>query len=127
MADEPVEPPVDEEEGGPVKPYLDHPEALRWVPIKCVASLIVGMGVCMAGSPLLVKILSRPLPPGMKITVFGPGEGFMLSMKISFLGGIALSLPLLLYFIGRFVFPALKKNEKKYFLHAIIIGAGLFF
>lgn len=127
MADEPVEPPLEEEEGGPVKPFLDHLEDLRWVLIKCISSLIVGMGVCMAASPWLVRILSRPLPPGMKITVFGPGEGFMLSMKISFFGGISLALPLILYFVGQFVLPALKKNEKRYFLHAITIGAGLFF
>jgi len=50
----------------------------------------------------------------------------MVSMKIALYGGITLALPFILYIIGAFVMPALKRNEKTFFLRAFIIGAGLF-
>ena len=38
-----------------------------------------------------------------------------IAMKICFLGGIGISLPLILYFVGSFVVPGLTKDEKKVF------------
>ena len=38
-----------------------------------------------------------------------------IAMKICFLGGIGISLPLILYFVGTFVVPGLTKEEKRYF------------
>ena len=45
MADEPLQtiPDPEEEEGGPVKTFLEHLEDLRWVLIKCFASLMLGI------------------------------------------------------------------------------------
>src|SRR5262245_13332418 len=126
MAQEPVEPSLEEEEGGPVKPFLDHLEDLRWVLIKCIVALVVGMSVCMAAVPWIVKFLTRPLPAQMKLEFFGPLDPFWISMKIGFFGGLVLGMPYILYVIGSFVIPALKKNEKRYFLQAISIGAILF-
>jgi sec-independent protein translocase protein TatC len=127
MADEPVEPPLEEEEGGPVKPFLDHLEDLRWVLIKCISAVVIGMAICMYAAPHIVKFLTRPVPKGMTITSFGPLEPVTIAMKVALFGGIALALPFVLYFVGHFVLPALKRTEKKYFLRAITIGAGLFF
>ena len=132
MAHEPEELPdhsEDEDEGGPVKPFLDHLEDLRWVLIKCVSALLIGMVICMAAAPQLIEVLQRPLNEsgtGVQIQWIDPMGGFWASMKIAFFGGIVLSLPFLLFFIGDFVIPALKKNEKKYFGRAVIVGAGLF-
>ena len=49
------------EYGGPVKSFLAHMEDLRWVLIRCVAALGVAMVACLAGAPLIVDFLSRPL------------------------------------------------------------------
>ena len=127
MAQEPEESPFDgDDEGGPVKPFLDHLEDLRWVMIKCVTALIAGMTICMPAVPYLINFLKRPLPAATKLEFMGPLDGFWISMKLSFFGGIILSLPFILYFIMGYVLPALKKNERKYVLRAISIGAGLF-
>jgi sec-independent protein translocase protein TatC len=131
MATEPEEAPLDqaqeEEEGGPIKPFLEHLEDLRWVLIKCISSLVVGMALCMAGAPYLVDILKRPLPADkVKLEFLGPLAGFWVSMKVALFGGVVLALPFILYFIGEYVIPALKKLERKYFLRAVVIGAGLF-
>ncbi|HEV8540882.1 MAG TPA: twin-arginine translocase subunit TatC [Verrucomicrobiae bacterium] len=130
MADEPLEPITSaEEEGGPVKTFLEHLEDLRWVLIKCVVSLILAMVGCLAGANYIVKILKWPLERSgvhTQLQFLGPIDGFSISMKVALYGGITLALPFLLYFIGDFVLPALKKHEKKYFMRAFIIGGVLF-
>ena len=55
-----------------------------------------------------------------------PTEGFMLSMKLSFVAGIVLAFPLLLLFILQFVLPGLHQHEKRVLWPAMSIGFGLF-
>ena len=47
--------------GGPVKPFLDHLEDLRWTILKCVFALLISMLGCMMGAKYLVSILIFPL------------------------------------------------------------------
>src|SRR5437773_9625717 len=66
MAIETEEPPVDfqqeqEEEGGPVKTFLEHLEDLRWVLIKCGAAVGLAMLVCLIAGNYVVDIVERPL------------------------------------------------------------------
>jgi sec-independent protein translocase protein TatC len=63
--------PDPEEEGGPVKTFLEHLEDLRWVLIKSVVSLSLAMLVCLIAGDLVVGIIKWPLtrarisdPPG---------------------------------------------------------------
>jgi sec-independent protein translocase protein TatC len=53
--------PEQEEEGGPVKSFLEHLEDLRWVLIKSAAALAIGILICLIGGDQVVKILKRPL------------------------------------------------------------------
>ena len=58
------EPELDDEGnpyGGPVKPFLDHLEDLRWVILKCVIALLISMLGCMMGAKHLVGVLMYPL------------------------------------------------------------------
>ena len=48
-----------------------------------------------------------------------------IAMKICFLGGIGISLPLILYFVGTFVVPGLTKEEKKVFFPGCIAATIL--
>lgn len=49
------------EGGGPVKPFLDHLEDLRWMLIKVTVSLAVAVMVCLVGADWLVKVMKWPL------------------------------------------------------------------
>jgi sec-independent protein translocase protein TatC len=49
-----------------------------------------------------------------------------IAMKICFLGGIGLSLPMILYFVGSFVVPGLTTQEKKVFFPGCVAAAFLF-
>jgi len=68
MADDPTAEPLEdveqreeEEEGGPVKSFLEHLEDLRWVLIKSVVALSLGMLICLSGATYVVKVLTWPL------------------------------------------------------------------
>src|SRR5437016_1640329 len=64
MADEPTAERLDtdqEEEGGPVKSFLEHLEDLRWVLIKSLVAVGVAILVCLIGGNYVVRILQRPL------------------------------------------------------------------
>jgi sec-independent protein translocase protein TatC len=53
--------PDEEEGGGPVKSFLEHLEDLRWMLLKCIASIFVAMLVCLIGGNFLIKLLTWPL------------------------------------------------------------------
>ena len=51
----------DEAEGGPVKTFLEHLEDFRWVLLKSLVALFLGMLVCLFGANYVVKIIKHPL------------------------------------------------------------------
>jgi sec-independent protein translocase protein TatC len=51
----------EEDEGGPVKSFLEHLEDLRWVLIKSVAALGIAVLLCLIGGNYVVEVLKRPL------------------------------------------------------------------
>ncbi len=67
-----------DDEGGPVKPFLDHLEDLRWVLIKGVVAVALGMLICLIGANYVLGILTWPLekadklrkPAGQEIAFF---------------------------------------------------------
>ena len=64
MGVEPAPDPLDEqveEEGGPIKSFLEHLEDLRWVLIKSGAAAGVAMLVCLLAGNYVVRILEWPL------------------------------------------------------------------
>jgi len=49
-----------------------------------------------------------------------------IAMKICFLGGLGISLPIILYFIGGFVIPGLTSHEKRIFMPGCLAATVLF-
>ena len=49
----------------------------------------------------------------VKLHNFGPSEGFFVAFKIAIYGGLVLSCPFWVYFMGSFIFPAFNVHEKK--------------
>jgi sec-independent protein translocase protein TatC len=50
-----------DDEGGPVKSFLEHLEDFRWLVIKCGAALLVCLIVCLYAVPQIVAVLKWPL------------------------------------------------------------------
>ena len=51
----------DEAEGGPVKTFLEHLEDFRWVLIKSIVALFLGMLICLFAANYVVRIVKWPL------------------------------------------------------------------
>ncbi len=57
---------------------------------------------------------------------FQPGEAFMLSLSLSFFGGLIVSFPLQMYFLLRFIIPGLLERERRLLYKCVVAGFGLF-
>jgi sec-independent protein translocase protein TatC len=112
------------------KPFLAHLEDLRWTIIRCVAALAVGMTICAFSVKSILEALYRPyIQAGQdpkKLVNWGVVDPFSIHMEISIFGGVILSLPLLLYFIGQFLLPALTPREKRFLAPIFAAGTVLF-
>src|SRR2546421_6435894 len=51
----------EEEEGGPVKSFLEHLEDLRWVLIKTISAAGVAMVICFFAGNQVFKVIKWPL------------------------------------------------------------------
>src|SRR3954471_1952045 len=61
MAYEPEAEHPDQDEGGPVKSFLEHLEDLRWVLIKSGVAVGVAMLVCLLAGNYAIRVLEWPL------------------------------------------------------------------
>jgi sec-independent protein translocase protein TatC len=191
----------EDEEGGPVKSFLEHLEDLRWVLIKSIAAAGVAMITCFFAGNYVFKVLEYPLKRAplshgsasqvvrvtlgtnqlgvfhvgtndalttlagtnhyvrldispvtigsntvlgvsvqpedqnpnkynsdspIDIVSLGPAAAFVVATKIAFYGGLIVASPFIFYFLGNFIFPALKIHEKRYIYRGLIFGFGLF-
>ena len=183
--------------GGPVKPFLEHLEDLRWMLIKVVVAVLMGMIISLVAGKQLVRFLTwpldhakvsvsltnrpvpwllssnvvgrlpraemqqwfgtndvaglqmmplvvgtnifvqlHPLPQAeldhfsireIRLNTYSPIEGFLIALRLALYGGLVLSAPLVIYFVGSFVLPALKLTEKKLLYQIVGFGSFLFF
>ena len=61
MAGDPEAERPDEVEGGPVKTFLEHLEDFRWVLIKSIVVLFLGMLVCLFAANHVIQVIKWPL------------------------------------------------------------------
>jgi sec-independent protein translocase protein TatC len=114
------------------KPFLDHLEDLRKTLFKILITvMVVTIGTFIFNKPLLALVqfplhMANIPPEARLLDTFGAVEGMMLAIKVSFISGIILSFPLLMFFVGEFILPGLKDNEKKLVLPSLGIAAALF-
>jgi len=68
-----------EEEGGPVKSFLEHLEDLRWVLIKIAAAVGVAMLLCLIAGDKAVAVIMRPLHHA---TIRYPGTNHVVTVQM---------------------------------------------
>jgi sec-independent protein translocase protein TatC len=95
--------------------------------IKLVLSPVqIGTNVVLAFNPAPLDRDELPPVNLIELKNLSPVSPFVVAIKIAVYGGLGLSSPFLLLFIGQFVVPALKRKEKKYLYRALAIGSVLF-
>lgn len=68
-----------------------------------------------------------PIPKVPDLVVIDATEPFVIAIQVAIYGGLGLASPFIMFFVGQFLVPALKKKERKYLYYGVSIGAGLFF
>jgi len=111
-------------------PFTAHLEELRWRLIVSFIAVSIGFLLSYGFKETLFDILMRPL-----ISVMGHGdkmiftnlpEAFFTYLKVSFLSGIMLASPVILYQIWVFIAPGLYHEERKLILPFVFLST-LFF
>jgi sec-independent protein translocase protein TatC len=101
--------------------FLGHLEELRWTLIKSAIVFAIFVTVIAYQLDRATEILNGPLHkvqaeyPTMKteLVTNSPMSVFSAVIDICLMGGVILSLPFWLFFVGQFVAPALTKKEVK--------------
>lgn len=83
-------------------------------------------GCCFYFIDFLLLWLEDPLPKIYSdLTFITPTEPFFTAMKVSLMGSLFLSMPVILYHVWGFIAPGLKISEKK--ITSMFVGFGTFF
>jgi sec-independent protein translocase protein TatC len=115
-------------------PLIEHLTELRTRLIRSVLAFIVGMIICFSFGSMILDFLLVPIENTMRnlgnpnpvMQYTAPQEYFFTLIRISMVGGLAISFPVIATQLWRFVAPGLYKNEKNAFLPFIVASPVLF-
>ncbi|MFW5802964.1 MAG: twin-arginine translocase subunit TatC [Verrucomicrobiota bacterium] len=110
-------------------PFWDHLEELRWVILKSLLALVVGIAAAWRLGDPLFELFRRPLedlsgPVGL--IMITPLEGFFLRFRLSVVGGGLLASPFILGFVWSFIAPGLVGRERRIIWTGLLIGLAFF-
>ncbi len=111
-------------------PFTAHLEELRKRLIVCFIAVGVGFALAYAFKEKLFQILTRPLilamQEGDKLVFTGLPEAFFSYLKVAFLAGLMLAVPVILYEFWMFVAPGLYRKEKRILLPIVFLSSFFF-
>ena len=111
-------------------PFSAHLEELRKRLITSFIAVAVGFGVCYGFKEKLFQILTQPLisvmNQGETLIYTGLPEAFFTFLKVSFLGGLMLASPVIIYQFWMFVAPGLYDREKRLLLPIVFLSTIFF-
>ena len=113
------------------KPFFDHLVELRRCLVRMLIAWLIATMVIIPFSPFVMELLRLPvakagLDPDVFLQPLKITGAMSIIVRIMFWGGIALSLPFLLYFVAQFVFPGLTARERRVIRVAAVAATGLF-
>lgn len=115
-------------------PLIEHLAELRNRLIWAVSSFIVAMILCFVVAEPILDFLLQPIEQAMRdlgnpnpvMQYTAPQEYFFTLVRISMVGGLAVSFPVIGYHMWRFIAPGLYRSEKAAFLPFLIASPVLF-
>lgn len=115
-------------------PLIEHLAELRNRILYSLAAFIVAMVACfMVWNPIF-NFLTHPICDALAerqqdcgLVLIKLQEGFFVAVRISVLGGFALSFPVIAFQMWRFVAPGLYRTEKQAFLPFLLASPLMFF
>ena len=117
--------------------FLDHLEELRWRIIKAGLGIVAGTIICwifidwLMNAVLLGPIvrLNSHLGPGVQpihLQNLKPFGQLFLYMEVAIIGGIVISIPVILYQIWAFIAPGLLPKERRYIKWIVFFSSFCF-
>lgn len=73
-----------------------------------------------------VRFVPQDKLQNTKLVFLAPAEAFWMNLKVAFVAGLILALPVVFLQVWKFIAPGLLPKEKKYVLPFIIMATGLF-
>ena len=113
-------------------PFTQHLEELRKRLIIIACSIGGGFLLCYGFADKIFQVLCKPwleaLPKDqtVKLIATAPHEAFFTYMKVAFIAGTMLSVPIILYQLWLFIAPGLYEKEKRAVL-PVVLFSSLFF
>jgi len=113
------------------QPLLEHLDDLRKTVIRSALALVAGMLICLPFADRLILFLRQPaeslIQQGLiRLQFAEPAAAVKMWLSVSFFGGLLLSLPLLVFFIGSFVMPGVREVERKALFRISLFSGALF-
>ncbi|MEM9435033.1 MAG: twin-arginine translocase subunit TatC [Pseudomonadota bacterium] len=115
-------------------PLIEHLTELRTRLIRSVMAFVVAMVICFSFGSMILDFLLVPIEKTMRdlgnpnpvMQYTAPQEYFFTLVRISLVGGLMLSFPVIAHQLWRFVAPGLYRNERSAFLPFLIASPGMF-
>tara|TARA_B110000014_G_C20125504_1_gene599135 strand:- start:1620 stop:2351 length:732 start_codon:yes stop_codon:yes gene_type:complete len=97
--------------------FLDHLDELRWRIARSLFAIVIGSAVSFGYIDVILNLLIAPTKSTsspINLQVLSVQGMFIIKWFISFISGLIIVLPYILYQLWQFVAPGLKVNEKRY-------------
>ena len=123
---------------GPARmPLFDHLGELRMRLVRIVAALFIAICVFYLAAPTIIQFMFQPIVsflPESAVTSEGLVElnvldvfgAFTIRFKVSFWASVVACMPIILWQVLAFFLPALKPNERKWFIPTFAAAVALF-
>lgn len=120
---------------GPARmPLFDHLGELRMRLVRIVVCLFIAIFAFYLATPTIANFLLEPVKDFMPTNadgtlawnVFGAFDGFSLRFLIAFWAALVACMPVILWQFIAFFLPALRPNERKWFLPTFFAAVALF-
>lgn len=115
-------------------PLIEHLTELRNRILYSLAAFVVCMIACFSVWNPIFNFMTQPICDALAareqdcgLVLIKLQEGFFVAIRISVMGGFALSFPIIGYQLWRFVAPGLYKSEKQAFLPFLVASPVMFF
>jgi sec-independent protein translocase protein TatC len=106
---------------------MEHLEELRTRLFWIFGYLAAGFIVAWLFHNRLVEYIQKPLRDiGLSMTMTHPTDAINFFIKTSFIGGLIIASPFILYQVWLFISPGMYANEKKYVVPFMVATVGLF-
>ena len=114
-------PDPDEGEEGMGMSFLEHLEEFRWTVARSLIAFVIGVVVVVIFHKQIAVFMQMPLHKAYgsaevareNLITYKAMGVISVFFQVALLGGFTLSMPFVLYFLGRFVAPGLNEKERK--------------